>query len=342
MTRRRRRRKSLWPWIVALALLLAGAYSYRTIIQAQASETDTPTLQTATVRRGDLVITAVGRGSIQPSAEVALGFKSGGVLAELPVQSGERVTAGQTLARLDDTDALRQLRQAQIALELAEVDQTATLTDDASPEARRTAALEVEQAQLAVQQAEGQLAATTLIAPHAGTITRLNVAVGDSVGASSFLTLATLEDPLVRFNLEESDLDKAIPGTKTRIILDAYPEEVFEGTLLRVEPIVTTVQNVPAVHAWTTLTLTADAPALLVGLSADVEIIVGEAHRAFLVPVQALRELAPGQFAVFVVGADGELRLTPVEVGLRSFASAEILAGLQSGDLVSTGNVETP
>jgi RND family efflux transporter MFP subunit len=339
---RRRRRKSIWPWMVALALLLAGAYSYQTVIRAQTPEADNPSLQTATVRRGDITISAVGRGSVQPAGEVALGFKGGGVLADLLVEPGDYVTVGQPLARLDDTDALRQLRQAQINVELAELRQAETLAQTPSPEARRTAALQLEQAQLSVQQAEGQLAAATLVAPQAGTINRLNAAVGDSVGASAILTIANLDNPLVRFNLEESDLDKAIVGTKTRITFDAYPDSTFEGTLLRLEPTVTTIQNVPAVHAWTAITPTADMPSLLIGLSADVEIIVGEASRAFLVPVQALRELAPGEFAVFLVDASGELRITPVEVGLRNFASAEILSGLQSGDVVSTGTVEAP
>lgn len=339
---RKRRRKPVWPWIIALALVLAGAYGYYTTTQARATETSAPSLQTTTVRRGDIVITAVGRGALQPAAEVALGFKGGGVLAELLVQPGERVAAGQALARLDTTDAQRQLRQAQIALELAELRQAETLAKDPSPEAERTAALQVEQARLALQQAEGQLAAATLLAPRAGSVTRISAAPGETVGASPILTLADLETPLVRFNLEESDLDKARVGNPARITFDAYPDRSFAGVITRIEPTLTTVQNVPAVQVWIAITPTADAPAWLVGLSAEVEIIAGEALRALLVPVQALRELAPGQFAVFVVEPDGNLRLTPVEVGLRDFANAEILSGLQSGDVISTGTVETP
>ena len=340
MNKRRRRRKPFWPWIALFALLLAGAYYYTTT-RAQTPDADAQSLQTTTVRRGDIVITAVGRGTVQSAAEVALGFKGGGVLAEVLVELGERVTAGQTLARLDDVNALRQLRQAQIALELAELRQTETLAKEATPEATRTAALQVEQAQLALQQAEEQLAATTLIAPQDGIVTRLTASAGDSVGAAAIITLANLETPRVRFNLEESDLDKAVVGAPTRIVFDAFPDRVFEGTLTRVEPALTTIQNVPAIHAWTSITFTDEIP-LLIGLSAEVEIVVGESYRTFLAPVQALRELAPGQFAVFVVEADGNLRLTPVEVGLRNFASAEILSGLQSGDVVSTGTVEAP
>lgn len=60
-----------------------------------------------------------------------------------------------------------------------------------------------------------------------------------------------------------------------------------------------------------------------------------------IVPKQALRELEPGSYAVFVVGLTGKLTLTPVEVGLVDYANAEILSGLKVGDVVSTGNVET-
>jgi multidrug efflux pump subunit AcrA (membrane-fusion protein) len=72
-----------------------------------------------------------------------------------------------------------------------------------------------------------------------------------------------------------------------------------------------------------------------------VEIISGEATDALLVPVQALRELAPGSYAVFVAKPDGNLELRPVTVGLKDFANAEILTGLERGETVSTGTVDT-
>jgi multidrug efflux pump subunit AcrA (membrane-fusion protein) len=72
-----------------------------------------------------------------------------------------------------------------------------------------------------------------------------------------------------------------------------------------------------------------------------VDVIGGKAENVLLIPVAALRDLGSGLFAVFVVGADGELEMRPVEVGLMDFANAEIISGLQQGDQVSTGIVET-
>ena len=75
-------------------------------------------------------------------------------------------------------------------------------------------------------------------------------------------------------------------------------------------------------------------------MNAAVDIVGGRAENAILVPVEALRELGPGEFAVFVL-QDGEPRLRPVEVGIMDFTFAEIISGLEAGETVTTGIVET-
>ena len=75
-------------------------------------------------------------------------------------------------------------------------------------------------------------------------------------------------------------------------------------------------------------------------MTVSVEVVAGQAEGALLVPVQALREVAPGQYTVFVVDAGGKLTLRPVEIGLKDFANAEVLSGLAKGEVVSTGTVE--
>jgi hypothetical protein len=59
------------------------------------------------------------------------------------------------------------------------------------------------------------------------------------------------------------------------------------------------------------------------------------------VPVQALRELGPDQYAVFVVKPDGEMELRPVQVGLKDFVYAEVVSGLEGGEVVRTGTTES-
>jgi HlyD family secretion protein len=79
---------------------------------------------------------------------------------------------------------------------------------------------------------------------------------------------------------------------------------------------------------------------LLVGLSASVEVIGSRAENAVLVPVEALRDLGDGQYAVFVM-ENGEPKMRVVEVGIMDYTYAEILSGLEAGETVTTGIVET-
>jgi multidrug efflux pump subunit AcrA (membrane-fusion protein) len=130
-------------------------------------------------------------------------------------------------------------------------------------------------------------------------------------------------------------------GNPVEIIFEALPDLVFAGQIVRIDPALVMVDGTPAVQAWASVDLSAHAVSLLSGMTAEVEIIAGQTEGALLVPVQALRELSPGQYAVFVVQPDGTLELRPVEVGLRDFANAEILSGLERGDTVSTGTVAT-
>jgi multidrug efflux pump subunit AcrA (membrane-fusion protein) len=141
--------------------------------------------------------------------------------------------------------------------------------------------------------------------------------------------------------VEENDASKIAIDRPISVVFDAAPEVTFNGTIVRVDPMLVSVDGSPAVQAWATLDTIDNEITLISGMSAEVEIIAGEAKNALLVPAQALRELAAGSYAVFVVGVDEQLKLTPVTVGLRDFANVQILSGLKAGDVVSTGTVET-
>jgi HlyD family secretion protein len=154
------------------------------------------------------------------------------------------------------------------------------------------------------------------------------------------MTISTSQQLLVRFYLDETDLNKAAIGNRVTFTFDAYPDQPMDGEIINVEPALQTVDGTPVVVVWAALPVETEA-VILSGMTVDVEVIAGEAKNALIVPIQALRELTPGSYAVFVVQADGSLQMTPVTVGLRDFANAEILSGLKVGDVVSTGTVET-
>jgi multidrug efflux pump subunit AcrA (membrane-fusion protein) len=154
------------------------------------------------------------------------------------------------------------------------------------------------------------------------------------------MTIATTEKLLVRFYLDETDLDKVAVGNRVTFMFDAYQNQPVDGEVVTVEPTLQVIDGTPVIVVWASLPTETDF-SLMSGMTVDAEVIAGESLKTLIVPVQALRELAPGSYAVFIVDANGQLVMTPVTVGLRDFANAEILSGVKVGDVVSTGTVET-
>jgi len=200
----------------------------------------------------------------------------------------------------------------------------------------------VQTAQLAVQQAQNDLDSTMLTlqgtvirSPVTGTVTLVNIAKGEQVGTGTALAVADQSSAQVQFWLEELDAAKVHIGDPVSIVFNAYPGDTYTGKIARIEPKLVTVDNAPAAQLWATIDMGQHPDNLLYGMSADVQVTAGQARNAVLVPIAALRELVPGQFAVFVVQPDGELALHPVKVGLRDFVNAEIVSGVNEGDQVS-------
>ncbi|MEJ5224534.1 MAG: efflux RND transporter periplasmic adaptor subunit, partial [Anaerolineales bacterium] len=192
---------------------------------------------------------------------------------------------------------------------------------------------------LAVQAAQLTLENTRLVAPTSGTVTSLNAAVGQSVGTAPIVSIAS-DALFIRFYVEETDIALMQTGLPVRVVFDAYPDDVFKGVVTRIDPELATISGTSYLSAWATVELPV-GKTFVSGMTAEVEVVAGESLSTIIVPAQAVRELAPGSYAVFVVQPDGTLKLTPVKIGLRDFANVEILEGLSSGDVVSTGTVET-
>jgi multidrug efflux pump subunit AcrA (membrane-fusion protein) len=167
-------------------------------------------------------------------------------------------------------------------------------------------------------------------------VVEVNAEVGEQV-SGSVLVLADLKNPVVQFWVEESDLNSVAVGNRVDLVFEALPDLTYSGEIYRVDPVLVDVGNTPAVQAWASIDTAAHPAALLGNMNVEVEVVAGEALNALLVPVQALRELAEDQYAVFVVGADGELELRMVEVGLMDYVNAEVRSGLRRGEVVSTG-----
>ena len=244
---------------------------------------------------------------------------------------------------MDDISLARaKVRTAELALEDANVYFQRLSGQDACTDLTAVGTLtsKLTQACLDLKSAQLTLDGASLVAPNAGQVMEVNAAVGQSVSTAPVVALATAARYL-HFYVEETDLGQMKPGLPVRVTFDAYPDQVFTGTIERIDPELATVDGSPAVSAWATLDTAQGGELFLNGMTAEVEVVAGEAKQTLLVPSQALRELSASSYAVFLVQSDGSLKLTPVTIGLRDVANVQILSGLKVGDVVSTGVVET-
>jgi len=239
-------------------------------------------------------------------------------------QALEKALAGPDEDQIES--AQRSVRQAELNLQQVLLNHETNL-------------LSLAQSRLSVSLAETSLEETTLLAPINGTVMAINASVGENVGAN-FMTLADLEQPLLEVFLDETDMNMVGVGFEVEVVFDALPNDLFSGEIVQVDPQLVSQGGVTAVRALVQLNSFAKPQTLPVGMNATVDVIGGQAQNAVLVPVEALRELSQGQYAVFVIEED-EPVLRIVEVGLMDFSFAEILSGVQAGETVSTGIIET-
>ena len=214
-------------------------------------------------------------------------------------------------------------------------------TEGPSPSEVKLAEAELANTEAKLALAQEAQAVIDLVSPTDGTVMVVSATEGELIGTTAIITLANLEQPLLEVYLDETDLDKVANGYTADIVFDALPDNTFTGQVIAVNPSLAEVSGVQAIQVTVRLDEGSleSGEVLPIGLNASVDIIAGRAENAVLVPVEALRELGPDEYAVFVV-EDGEPKLRVVTVGLVDITSAEILSGLQAGEIVTTGIVQ--
>lgn len=244
----------------------------------------------------------------------------------------------------DAAIATADLTIAKIAvLEAEDTLNTLLENDGLDPIEKLQLELSVANAELSLQTAQDDLDNAILTAPMDGIITTLSADVGETVGSQSFITVSDLQNATVSVYLDETDMDNMAVGYEIEVEFDAIPDRIFTGTITTVYPSLQSSGQMNVVYGEAVLSQESmtGIDYLLEGLNAAIEVIGGRSEDALLVPVEALRDLGDGTYAVFVLpeGAD-EPRMTFVEVGLMDYYYAEILSGLEVGDVVTTGIVE--
>jgi HlyD family secretion protein len=244
-------------------------------------------------------------------------------------------------ADIASTKATLALLQSQIAEDQAQIADLQSGNTSGSLDVQ-IAQAKLDSAQADLELLEQQSVSTTITAPIDGTILSINASVGDTVGTTKFITMANLGEPYLEVLLDETDLENVAIDYPVNITFDALPNQTFTGKVVAINPSLSNAFNVTAIQTTVQVDTSSlsEGQILPIGLSATVEVISAQAQNVLLVPVEALHELSAGNYAVFVI-KNGSPTLTTVQVGLKDYTYAEIKSGLNEGDVVTTGIVET-
>lgn len=237
--------------------------------------------------------------------------------------------------------ARAELELAKATLQEAKYLYAALTGGDVPENATGSGLTELEKARSALATAQADLDGTRLIAPISGTVMSIDISVGDSVSSGSVVvTIADLSQPYLEVYLDESDWASVVVGYETEVIFDILPDKTYNGVVTQVDPGLYSSNNTSVVRALVQLTeIDAENFKLPLGTTASVDVIGGRAEDAVLIPVEALHK-AGDQYAVFVM-ENGSPRLRMVEIGIQDLLYAEIISGIEAGETVTTGIVET-
>lgn len=270
------------------------------------------------------------------------------------------VTA-QRQARISDVAtseaALARATQLKDKALLSDADYQTALAAVTTAEAQ-VAALDaqVAQAVLAVESAELDLSRTTISAPVAGTVVAVLVSEGQSVNASqtapTIVKIANLDRMIIKAQISEADVTRVAPGQSAYFTILGEPDTRLEAELLSVEPapdaIATEDSGIvgadSAVYYNGLLAVENPDHKLRIAMTAQVTIIVQSAENVLVLPASVLGTAGrDGTHSIEVLDpATGTIRPVTVRVGLNDNITAEIIDGLNEGDLVIGGSAASP
>jgi HlyD family secretion protein len=310
-------------------------------------------------------------GTVEACQRTKLSTIAGGRIEVLAVKEGDKVKKGQLLMQLWNADQQAEQKLAQAAQETARrrVVEACTVAENAVREAERrlglfkqgfisesaydaarveadarsaacaTARTDVAQAEARVNVTRVVQGRTVLVAPFDGTVAKIVGEVGEystpsppGVATPPAIDLIDESCLYVKAPMDEVDAPKIAVGQPVRISLDALPKRSFPGKVRRVAPYVSAVEK----QARTVdIEVEFDDPAapgrLLVGYSADVEVILDVRKDALRVPTAALLE--GGRVLVLEQGRLAERMVKP---GLTNWEWTEVVEGLAAGGRIVT------
>ncbi|HEU4708757.1 MAG TPA: efflux RND transporter periplasmic adaptor subunit [Methylophilaceae bacterium] len=311
-------------------------------------------------------------GSVEACTRTKLSPISGGRITYLGVKKGDHVKKGQVLLRLwsEDQEAEQKLAEAQVAAAKKRVAEACSLASSAEREAARSkrlrergfiseageeksryeaqsrgAACEAARADVAQAQARVNVTRvvqgkTEMVAPFDGTVADIVGELGEyttpsppGIPTPPAIDLIDASCLYIEAPMDEVDAPKLKVGQPARISVDALPGQILPGHVRRVAPYVLAVEKqARTVDVEVALENEQDIPKLLVGYSADVEVVLDSHDNVLRIPTSTVLE---GNKVLLYIPDSKTLEERAIKPGITNWEYTEVLDGLQQGDRIA-------
>ncbi|MGQ9632668.1 MAG: efflux RND transporter periplasmic adaptor subunit [Bryobacteraceae bacterium] len=348
----------------ALFLLVAGGCKKQEAPSLSAAQAPSITVQVIQVQPETFPLTVPVTGTLISKTAVDVKAEITGRLVAFPKEEGDAVSAGEVIASVDEENYRLALRQAQASVEVAEaaLNRAQIMASHAKSELERArnlvrsggitqkdleaaqladrdaqaqvvlAEAQLAQARAAVDTAQKRLRDTAIRVPVAGSIQRKYVNVGAYVEPPTLVASVVdnrqleLESPV-----PAAYLGQVRPGQKVTFRVNSFPDTLFEGQLLELNPAVDSLTR----SAKARIRVNNSGGRLRAGMFAQGEILTGVRQDAIVVPAAAVyRGTGSGQESYVFVVENGKAARRTVQLGREADSRLEISAGLKPGDVV--------
>ena len=318
-------------------------------------------------KRADIRKTTVITGRIEPRDEVSVKPQISGIITQLYKQAGDRVDAGEVIARVKVIPDMGQLSSAEARVRLAEVNlaqarvdhqrmqnlyRKQLVSDDAydkvhqslvQAEEEKTAATDaLEVVRDGVSRRNAKASSTLIRSTISGVVLDVPVKVGNTVVLSNtfndgttIASVADMNDLIFRGNIDETEEGRLVQGMSMRITVGALHDLAFDATLEYISPKAVEQGGANQFEVKAAVRVEGDVY-MRSGYSANAEIVLEEADKVLSVPESAI-EFSGDTAFVYVLepGTSPKVyRRTRVETGLSDGVDIEIRSGVEEGQTV--------
>lgn len=320
--------------IIALAVVAmmtaCGEKETKTTTTGQEAQKAAPVVSVITAQAEDVDVTNTFTANIEPYATNNIASQTAGRISSIRTEVGQKVRKGQLLATMDDVNlAKTRMQYVNDSTELARLTELYNIG--------AVSQADYDMAKLALnitQKTYYNLAENTYLrSPINGVVTARNYDRGDMYSmAQPIFVVEQIQPVKMLVNISESLFTQVHKGMEFDISVDAYPDEVFKGTVNLLYPTVSATTHTFPVEVICQNTDERLRP----GMFARVTATFGTNHNVVVPDIAVVKQQGSGEHFIYVLNADNTVTYTKVELGRRLGNRYEIVSGINEGDKIVT------